>query len=89
MLGDAINYRTTAVRCGHDLQIVFMIFSKLNKSDFEDPLKNFDNEFIKKINLNHFKHLHVNKTVAIEGKGILDSFNKLISFIFPQLTLKM
>jgi len=69
----------------HNLPIVI----SLNKSDFEETLKIFDNEFLKMINLNHFKHLSVKKTVAIEGKGILDSFNKMVNFIFPQLTLKM
>lgn len=61
----------------------------LNKSDFEETQKTIDHEFLKWINLNLFKHLSVNKTVAIEGKGILDSFNRVITFIFPQLTLKM
>jgi len=61
----------------------------LNKSDFEETQKTIDHEFLKWINLNLFKHLSVNKTVAIKGKGILDSFNRVITFIFPQLTLKM
>lgn len=61
----------------------------LNKSDFEETQRIIDHEFLKWINLNLFKHLSVNKTVAIEGKGILDSFNRVITFIFPQLTLKM
>ncbi len=61
----------------------------LNKSDFEETQKITDHEFLKWINLNLFKHLSVNKTVAIKGKGILDSFNRVITFIFPQLTLKM
>ena len=61
----------------------------LNKSDFEETQKVIDNEFLKWINLNLFKHLSVNRTVAIEGKGIIDSFNRVITFIFPQLTLKM
>ena len=61
----------------------------LNKSDCEETQKIIDHEFLKWINLNLFKHLSVNKTVAIEGKGILDSFNRVITFIFPQLTLKM
>jgi len=61
----------------------------LNKSDFEETQKITNHEFIKWINLNLFKHLSVNKTVAIKGKGILDSFNRVITFIFPQLTLKM
>ncbi|MBY9021683.1 MAG: hypothetical protein KGD67_11545, partial [Candidatus Lokiarchaeota archaeon] len=61
----------------------------LNKSDFEEPQKLVDHEFLSSVNLNLFKNLSVNKTIAIEGKGILDSFNKIITFIFPQLTLKM
>jgi len=61
----------------------------LNKSDFEETQRIIDHEFLKWINLNLFKYLSVNKTVAIEGKGILDSFNRVITFIFPQLTLKM
>ncbi len=61
----------------------------LNKCDCEETQKIIDHEFLKWINLNLFKHLSVNKTVAIEGKGILDSFNRVITFIFPQLTLKM
>jgi hypothetical protein len=61
----------------------------LNKSDFEENQNIINHEFLKKINLNLFKQLSVKKTVAIEGKGILDSFNRIITFIFPQLTLKM
>ena len=61
----------------------------LNKSDFEETQKIIDHEFLKWINLNLFKHLSVKKTVAIKGEGILDSFNRVITFIFPQLTLKM
>jgi GTPase SAR1 family protein len=69
----------------HNLPLVI----SLNKSDFKETREIFDHEFLKGINLNLFKHLSVNKTVAIEGKGILDSFNRVITFIFPQLTLKM
>lgn len=65
------------------------IVISLNKSDFEETQKILNHEFLKWINLTLFKHLSVNKTVAIEGKGILDSFNRVITFIFPQLTLKM
>ena len=69
----------------HNLPLVI----SLNKSDYKETREIFDHEFLKGINLNLFKHLSVNKTVAIEGKGILDSFNRVITFIFPQLTLKM
>ncbi|NHJ21470.1 MAG: hypothetical protein EAX91_11030 [Candidatus Lokiarchaeota archaeon] len=65
------------------------IVISLNKTDFAVTQKLINHEFLSLINLNRFKHLSVNKTVAIEGKGILDSFNRIITFIFPQLTLKM
>lgn len=65
------------------------IVISLNKSDFEEKQNIISHEFLKRINLNLFKHLSVKKTIAIEGKGILDSFNRIITFIFPQLTLKM
>jgi len=61
----------------------------LNKCDFDETQKIMDHEFLSTINLKLFKRLSVNKTVAIEGRGILDSFNRIITFIFPQLTLKM
>ncbi len=73
---------------GEDFYNLPLVIS-LNKSDFEETQKTIDHEFLKWINLNLFKHLSVNKTVAIKGKGILDSFNRVITFIFPQLTLKM
>ena len=65
------------------------IVISLNKSDFEENAHIINHEFLNSINLNLFKHVSVNKTIAIEGKGILDSFNRLITFIFPQLTLKV
>jgi hypothetical protein len=73
---------------GEDFYNLPLVIS-LNKYDFEETQKMIHHEFLNMINLNYFKQLSVNKTVAIEGKGILDSFNKIITFIFPQLTLKM
>ncbi|MHA1390988.1 MAG: ADP-ribosylation factor-like protein [Promethearchaeota archaeon] len=61
----------------------------LNKSDFESKQEIKYHEFIMKININQFKYISANKTVATEGKGILDAFNRVITFIFPELTLKM
>ena len=61
----------------------------LNKSDFESKQEIKYHEFIMKININQFKCISANKTVATEGKGILDAFNRVITFIFPELTLKM
>ena len=62
------------------------IVISLNKCDIED-LNEY--EFLSEINFNMFKFISINKTIAIEGKGVLDSFNRFITFIFPQLTLKM
>ena len=61
----------------------------LNKSDFGETQNITDHDFLKWVNISHFKCLSIKKTVAINGKGILDSFNRVITFIFPQLTLKM
>jgi len=84
------------IRSWNELKMMFRedfynlpLVISLNKCDCEETQKIIDHEFLKWINLNLFKHLSVNKTVAIEGKGILDSFNRVITFIFPQLTLKM
>ena len=65
------------------------IVISLNKYDIEDPQKLNEYEFLSEINFNMFKFISINKTIAIEGKGVLDSFNRVITFIFPQLTLKM
>jgi len=84
------------IRSWNELKMMFRedfynlpLVISLNKCDCEETQKITDHEFLKWINLNLFKHLSVNKTVATEGKGILDSFNRVITFIFPQLTLKM
>jgi len=65
------------------------IVISLNKSDFESKQGINDHEFIREIKINQFKYISANKTVATEGKGILDAFNRIITFIFPELTLKM
>jgi len=72
----------------NDLYNLPMVIS-LNKSDFESKQEIKYHEFITKININQFKYISANKTVATEGKGILDAFNRVITFIFPELTLKM
>ncbi len=60
----------------------------LNKSDFESIQEIKDHEFIQGININQFKYISANKTVAIEGKGILDAFYLLVKLIFPNLKIK-
>ena len=65
------------------------IVISLNKSDFESSQEIDNHEFMKKINIIQFKNISANTTVATTGKGILDAFNRVITFIFPELTLKM
>ena len=65
------------------------IVISLNKSDYESSQEINNHEFMKKINIIQFKDISANTTVATTGKGILDAFNRVITFIFPELTLKM
>ena len=60
----------------------------MNKSDITDMEKLTSEDFINYIDYFRFKEVYINSTIAIRGDGVLNSFNKLISFIFPQLTLK-
>lgn len=72
---------------GSELYNLPMVIS-LNKSDFESIQEIKDHEFIQGININQFKYISANKTVAIEGKGILDAFYLLVKLIFPNLKIK-
>ena len=59
----------------------------LNKYDIYDKVKIQSNEFKEKIDFKAFKQFSNTKTKAINGDGILDSFNGLVEFIFPQISL--
>jgi GTPase SAR1 family protein len=65
------------------------IIISMNKYDVNNSLKINDHDFLNKIEYNRFKDIYVNKTIALEGEGILDSFNRLINFILPQLTINI
>lgn len=73
---------------GNQIQEIPIIVS-FNKYDLVNDLRLNDNQFLRLIDLNRFRHISINKTIALRGQGILDAFNKLISFIFPQLTINM
>ena len=60
----------------------------MNKSDINNMEKLTPEDFMNYIDYFRFKELCINKTIAIDGDGVLASFNKLVSFIFPQLKLK-
>ncbi|MFX1260318.1 MAG: ATP/GTP-binding protein [Promethearchaeota archaeon] len=61
----------------------------LNKQDLENGKNLEKNHIMKYIDFKKFKHLSLNKTIAINGKGVLDSFEDVLHFIFPQLTINM
>jgi len=65
------------------------IIISFNKSDLVDNLRRHENLFLNAIDLSRFRYISINKTIALKGQGILDAFNKLINFIFPQLTINM
>ena len=65
------------------------IIVSLNKYDLANIEKLNENEFMSYIEFQKFKYLSFNKTMAVNGKGILDSFKQVVQYIFPQLTLTM
>jgi len=60
----------------------------LNKYDLREMKESELVDFKSSIDYKKFKNLSVKKTVATKGEGVLDSFNQLIKFVFPQLILK-
>ena len=61
----------------------------LNKYDLPEIKKLLETDFMLHINYLKFKHLALEKTSAINGVGVLDSFSQLIKFIFPQLIINL
>ncbi len=65
------------------------IVISLNKCDIFEK-KNLEiDDFLSYIDYHRFRHISLKKTIAINGKGVLDSFNELIRFIFPQLNINL
>jgi len=58
----------------------------LNKQDLNDII-GFD-EIQTNFNLGNFEKVDLIKTIAINGDGILDSFKKMLEFIFPSIIIK-
>ena len=60
-----------------------------NKCDMFE-IENIEKEkFLSYIDYHRFRHISLKKTIAINGEGVLDSFNKLIKFIFPELKFNL
>ncbi len=72
---------------GYEIYKIPIVIS-MNKFDINNSLKMDEFDFLKNIEYHQFNNIYINKTIALEGKGILDSFNNLINFIFPQLIIK-
>lgn len=72
---------------GYEIYKIPIVIS-MNKFDINNSLKMDEFDFLKIIEYHQFNNIYINKTIALEGKGILDSFNNLINFIFPQLIIK-
>ncbi len=65
------------------------IIIALNKYDLEDVKTIEYNTLIDFIDRDRFKNIHINKTIALTGCGILESFQMIVSLIFPQLEVKI
>ncbi|MHA2282961.1 MAG: GTP-binding protein [Promethearchaeota archaeon] len=65
------------------------IVISLNKYDLHEMHKFHETDFITHISYSKFKQLALTKTIAINGEGVMNSFNQLIKFIFPQLVIKV
>lgn len=59
----------------------------LNKWDLEDRIET--GEFLNQINAQLYEKIDLIKTIATDGVGILESFRKLLNFIFPTIELKI
>ncbi len=60
----------------------------LNKYDLNGIGKIQENDFRNMIDYNKFLKLKINKTIATEGVGVINSFFDLVKLIFPQINLK-
>ena len=63
------------------------IVISLNKYDLHNSKKVEGEEFLSYIDHDKFKQLSLKKTVALKGEGVLDSFNQLLKFIFPEVEI--
>ncbi|MFX1238754.1 MAG: ATP/GTP-binding protein [Promethearchaeota archaeon] len=61
------------------------IIIALNKYDLKEVQAVNHNVLIDFINFKTFKNIHINKTSAISGYGILESFQKIVTSLFPQI----
>ncbi len=91
-----IEYLEHNLRSWNELKTLFgskiyniPVVISLNKYDLYDIKKLEGKDFLSYIDCNKFKHLSLKKTVALKGEGVLDSFNQVIKFIFPDVDINL
>ena len=92
-----IEYMEHNLRSWNELRTLFgneiyniPIVVSLNKYDLNNGKKLLEKDFfMDSIDFKRYKSLSIKKTIAINGKGVLESFKQIIGFIFPQLTLNV
>ena len=84
------------IRSWNELKIMFMeefydipVVISLNKYDLQSLDKLEARDIMPYVCYEKFKSFSLNKTIAIEGAGVLEAFQKLIRFIFPQLNINL
>ncbi len=82
------------LRSWNELEVLFgteiysiPIVISLNKYDLLGIKKLEGEQFLSHINYNRFKHLSIKETAALNGAGVIDSFNQIVKFIFPQVDI--
>ena len=89
-------YMAHNLRSWNELNILFgneiytiPIVIALNKDDIEEEGKINEKSFIECIEYKRFRDISLNRTIALTGAGVLESFKRIICFIFPQLTINI
>ena len=82
------------IRSWNELKILFReefydipVVISLNKDDLQSLDKLEARDIMSYVYYEKFKNFSLNKTIATEGVGVLEAFQKLIRFIFPQLNI--
>ncbi len=96
VMDSQIEYLEHNIRSWNELKTIFgsefykiPIVISLNKFDLLGLNNPEKNGFLSYIDFDKFRHITFKKTIAIEGKGVMDTFNELIKFLFPQLKINL
>jgi signal recognition particle receptor subunit beta len=70
---------------GDNIYRIPMIIN-LNKQDLADVLS--IQEISNIFKFNQFQNLDIQKTIALNGEGVIESFKKILQFLFPTITAR-